>query len=233
MIHLYGNEQAADYADKEINIFCEEGVDGFILENYHGSIANVREVLSWIDEIDEDIYKGVNILPNEITQAYELAAAYKLDFIQFDFVAGTYKGASGNKGFDWQTFIRFRERFPEIKILGGVWPKYYHPIEGSDLMSDIDDGKRNSDAIVVTGAGTGKETPLDKVKRFRKLAGDHPLIVGAGLTPGNVAEQLTHANGAIVGSCFKKYNKTTNPIDRGLVKEFMNEVNKHRVKTLL
>lgn len=225
MIHMYGQEQAADYADKEIDIFEQEGVDGFILENYHGGLKEIRQVLSWIDEIPGNMLKGINILPNDIVTAYELASAYKLDFIQFDYVAGIYERTSA---FDYQTYIRFRNRFPEIKILGGVWPKYYQPIEGSVLWEDIDEAKENCNAIVVTGAGTGKETPLDKIINFKKLVGTTPLIIGAGLTPQNVAEQLVHADGAIVGSTFKKFGKTTNPVNSELVREFMVEVNKVR-----
>jgi len=231
MLHMYGQEQAEDYASDEIDIFIEEGVDGFILENYHGGMKEVRQVLDWIDEVDENILKGINILPNEVKTAYELAAAYKLDFIQFDRVGGNYQG---HNSFDWQTFVTFRRRFPEIKILGGVWPKYYKPVKGSDLVEDFMEAQNHCDAIVVTGAGTGKETPLDKVKSFKRMAGDNlPIIIGAGLTPENVAEQLPFADGAIVGSCFKKHGATTNPINRTLVKEFMAEVNKCRVNTLL
>jgi uncharacterized protein len=225
MLHMYGFEQAADYASSEIDIYSQEGVDGFILENYHGTLKEIRQVLSWIDEIDGNMLKGINILPNDIVTAYELAAAYKLDFIQFDYVAGSYERTAP---FDYQTFIRFRTRFPEIKILGGVWPKYYEPVSGSKLWEDIEDAQGRCDAIVVTGAGTGKETPLDKIKQFKALAGNTPIIIGAGLTPENVGEQLIHADGAIVGSTFKKFAKTTNPVDRELVKEFMSEVNKVR-----
>jgi predicted TIM-barrel enzyme len=226
MIHMYGQEQAADYADKEIDIFEQEGVDGFILENYHGGLKEIRQVLGWIDEIPGNMLKGINILPNDIVTAYELAAAYKLDFIQFDYVAGSYERTAP---FDYQNFWRFRTRFPEIKILGGVWPKYYEPVKSSNLSEDIIDAQNNCDAIVVTGAGTGKETPLDKIMQFKRMAGTTPIIIGAGLTPQNVAEQLIHADGAIVGSTFKKFGKTTNPVDRELVREFMAEVNKLRV----
>ena len=225
MIHMYGQEQASDYAEKEIDIFEQEGVDGFILENYHGGLKEIRQVLSWIDEIPGNMLKGINILPNDIVTAYELAAAYKLDFIQFDYVAGSYERTAP---FDYQNFWRFRTRFPEIKILGGVWPKYYEPVKSSNLSEDIIDAQNNCDAIVVTGAGTGKETPLDKIIQFKRMVGTTPLIIGAGLTPENVAEQLVHADGAIVGSTFKKLGKTTNPVNRELVREFMSEVKKIR-----
>ncbi len=112
--------------------------------------------------------------------------------------------------------------------MGGVWPKYYEPVKGSVLADDINDGLRRSEAIVVTGSGTGKETPLIKIRDFKTLCGNKPLIIGAGLDVSNVVEQLHFADGAIVGSCFKPYKRTQEMVSRELVKEFMTEVNKIR-----
>ena len=36
--------------------------------------------------------------------------------------------------------------------------------------------------LVCTGSGTGKETPVEKVKQFKSALGDFPVIVGAGVT---------------------------------------------------
>lgn len=61
---------------------------------------------------------------------------------------------------------------------------------------------------------------------FRKHLGEsYPLIVGAGLTPKNVKEQLHYAQGAIVGSTFKPDGDTQRMVDRILVRQFMNVVN--------
>lgn len=80
------------------------------------------------------------------------------------------------------------------------------------------------DAIVVTGEGTGISTDLDKIKTFRTVLGDFPLIVGAGMTEGNVVEQLALADGGIVGSWFKEYGKVEHPVDDERVDVFMTTV---------
>ena len=77
------------------------------------------------------------------------------------------------------------------------------------------------DAIVVTGAGTGISTDLDKIKNFRAILGDFPLIVGAGMTAETAQEQLTFSDGAIVGSYFKEFGEAEYPVDETRVKEFM------------
>lgn len=240
MLHLYGGMKAMEIFDEELEIFEKEGVDGYIIENYGGGLEEVRQALKMIEEFDEydNMFKGINILPNDFERAYALAAAYNLDFIQLDYVAGVYKGRRSGEiiSLDTETFKRLRDKFPDIKILGGVWPKYYEPIDNTNrgLMDAIDDAKELCDAIVVTGAGTGSETPVQKIEQFRGYVGrDFPLIVGAGLDEFNVEQQLAIANGGIVGSYLKTNGQATGKVEQDRVRDFMAKVNKYRVKALL
>ena len=108
--------------------------------------------------------------------------------------------------------------------MGGVWPKYYTPMPGSILENDLIDATKLCDMVVVTGSGTGKETPFDKIIKFRETIGDFPIIIGAGLNKGNI-ESLKYADGAIVGSAFKPGNVTTSKVSYELVNEFMKKIN--------
>lgn len=47
------------------------------------------------------------------------------------------------------------------------------------------------------------------------------MIVGAGMTAETAQEQLAAADGAIVGSYFKKQGITENPVDADRVMRFM------------
>jgi predicted TIM-barrel enzyme len=224
MIHLAGS--VADSLE-EIKILEEEGVDGIIVENYHGDVSDMIDVLKEIK--DSKLIVGLNVLPNEYKQAFEMANEYGASFIQLDHVAGRYQnGASDYLIVNRDMYMEIKNKYPNITVLGGVWPKYYHPVKNSNLEFDIKEGMERAEAIVVTGAGTGKETPIDKIKEFRRILGEHPLIIGAGLTPSTVVEQLSIADGAIVGSTFKPHGITTQKIQRSLVREFMNEVIKIR-----
>jgi predicted TIM-barrel enzyme len=233
MIHLAGPD-TIDKAMDEIKIYEEEGLSGIIVENYHGTLNDVVKVLERLTLHPTTLEVGINILPLEYEQAYKLCNTFPIiKFIQLDHVAGKY---THGQEVEMEKLLQLWVSLQDVKILGGVWPKYYTPIEGSDLKKDIIHGLFTSDAIVVTGAGTGMETPLDKIKQFRtlmdeernsKLQGNKvPLIVGAGLTAANVKEALTHAQGAIVGSAFKPNGRTTQMVDRDLVRVFMDEVKK-------
>ncbi len=223
MIHLAGDDPVRR-ALSEIALFEEEGINGGIIENYHGSVEDVVKVLEQTATSNLTLSIGVNILPNEFARAFLLAERYGAHFIQLDHVAGVYKNGS----IDTSSYLPLRERHSNVFVFGGVWPKYYTPLAGSNLEIDLQTGMQRADAIVVTGAGTGKETPLEKIMRFREVLGDHPLIIGAGLTVANAYQQLSLADGAIVGTALKEGNETDNPIDRAKVRDLMDVVKEAR-----
>lgn len=223
MIHLAGSNPV-NRALEELALFEEEGVDGAIIENYHGTINDVVATLSEAQKINSKLVLGVNILPNEFNLAFSLASSYGADFIQLDHVAGRY-----NRGeLNGEQYHQGKEKCSDIVVLGGVWPKYYQPVYGSNVTADLWQGMARAEAIVVTGDGTGQETPLRKIKLFKEVLGDHPLVIGAGLTSKNAYQQLCLADGAIVGSCFKADNNTENPIERTRVADFMDVVKEVR-----
>jgi predicted TIM-barrel enzyme len=126
------------------------------------------------------------------------------------------------------SYNKFRQEFQNIAVLGGVWPKYYTPVFNSNLENDLKQGVKRANAIVVTGSGTGKETPLEKIEEFRKIIGNYPLIVGAGLNINNAYEQLSIADGAIVGSCLKYKEITEKRMDKIKVRDLMDVVREVR-----
>lgn len=234
MIHLSGPDVVQKAMD-EIKIYEEEGLSGIIIENYHGSIDDIVDVLNYLIVIPTTMSVGINILPNEYNEAFDLCEKYDfIEFIQLDYVAGKY---GKNIELDVSDYLVAGSQMGRhIDVFGGIWPKYYKPVDGSNLQDDIDIGLFLAEAIVVTGDSTGLETPLDKIKDFRfkmdntknlyTIVKNKPLIVGAGLTPLNVREQLEWAQGAIVGSAFKPNGRTNQMVDRDLVKTFMDEVRK-------
>lgn len=219
MIHLAGKEIGEDPVNRaldEIEIYETGGIDAIIVENYHGSIFDVERTLEKIKNCGTGLIVGINILPNEYTVAFDMAEKYGADFIQMDYVAGRYYQGELNANI----YERCREKYPDIVVLGGVWPKYYTPIQGSDLELDLKKGMDRADAIVVTGEGTGIETSIEKIDRFREIIDDFPLIVGAGVTPDNAHEQLENADGVIVGSSLKPFNDTRKMADCQNVRAF-------------
>lgn len=225
MIHL-SSEFPLKRAIYEIELLAQEGVEACLIENYHGSTQDVIDLLRhYTDNARPKIEFGVNILPNNFQEAFELAALFNCSFIQMDVITGKYQRTTS---VDIETYTKYRETFPEIQVLGGVFPKYYTPVDASiEALTDyLKEARLLCDAVVVTGSGTGKETPLDKIKTFRSILGDFPLIIGAGLDVDNAIEQMEYADGGIVGSAFKPSKATTARILEPLVKEFMEKLRK-------
>ncbi len=231
MIHLAGDSKdTVPRALKELEIFQQEGLDGAIVENYLGSEEEVGEVLKLAQKEKYNLVLGVNILPNEYFKSMNLAGKYGAKFIQLDYVAGKYLNGGLVSGrriqfeLDHEDYCFFREKYPELLVLGGVHPKYYNPAPESDLAEELRKAVQRADAIVVTGKGTGLETPIEKVNEFRRIIKDFSLIVGAGLNPENAYDQLSIADGAIVGSALKVNNAAVNNVDRFKVRDLMDAV---------
>ena len=87
-------------------------------------------------------------------------------------------------------------------------------------------GAERCDAIVVTGEGTGISTDLEKIKTFRTILGDFPLIVGAGMTAETAQQQLAFSDGAIVGSYFKMHGEARYSVDEKRVRDFLEQARK-------
>lgn len=223
MVHLAGksNKEVISRALEEMAVFEKTGVHAAIIENYHGSLAQVEMVLRASQNRFPRLVLGVNVLPNEYDLAFYLSRRYGAKFIQLDYVSGKYDDKEFPTTLDARNYYRYRRAYPEILVLGGVHPKYYSPIEGSNLKRDLRTAQRRADAIVVTGSGTGMETPFEKIKFFREYLGEnYPLVIGAGLTAENAREQLNTGNGAIVGSYFKDGN-TKAPIIENRIYEIL------------
>jgi hypothetical protein len=210
MIHLAGNcpKEKLDRAIRELELYQEEGVNGAIVEDYHADGRDLIDALKEISKRKWNIKLGINFLRNPFA-VFEMAKDYGTGFIQLDSVQGIR-----------DSYAEQRKRFPNLVVLGGVRFKY-QPATGRTLEEDLEEGKPRCDAVVTTGEGTGIETPIEKLKQFRKLLGNYSLIVGAGVNLSNVCEQLRIADGAIIGSYFKPDGDTHLPVDRGKVKSLM------------
>jgi uncharacterized protein len=210
MIHLAGRdrEEKIDRALRELKIYEEEGVSGAIVEDYHGSMDEINEAMERISREDFDVVVGVNCL-RKPWHSVNISYGNGGRFVQYDSIQGDKFNPN------LETFGQF--------VLGGVGFKY-QPDSGNSLKYDLVEGMSRCDAIVTTGDGTGIETPISKLKKYKEIIVDFPLIVGAGLNFGNVYDSLKVADGGIVGSCFKPRGDTSAEVDRRLVRKFMEPV---------
>lgn len=219
MIHLsgFGRDEVMKIARREIEIMYRNGVNAVLVENYFGDDTDVENALKYLQDKYPDKVYGVNILEDPDV-AFDLARKYGAKFVQIDSVCGHALPQHDSE------LAKYLERLRgerDIFLLGGVRFKYTQHLSGRSLEEDLKLGMARCDAIVVTGSGTGISTDLEKIKTFRSILGDFPLIVGAGMTAETAQEQLVFSDGAIVGSYFKEFGETEYPVDKERVKEFI------------
>lgn len=219
MLHLsgYGREKILDNAKREIEIMYCNGVNAVLVENYFGDRIDVENALKYLQEYYSDMVYGVNLLGFPET-AFDLARKYGAKFVQMDSVCGHLEP---NYEKPFLKKLDTMRGDGDIFLLGGVRFKYQPVRSGRSLEEDLKLGMERCDAIVVTGEGTGISTDLEKIKTFRSILGDFPLIVGAGMTAETAQKQLAFSDGAIVGSYFKEYGDAQYPVDEARVKEFI------------
>lgn len=220
MIHLAGlrSEEKVERALEELLIYEQEGVDGAIIEDYHGGFLDVYETLKQSSKMGLNIVRGVNILRNPY-EGFELAKEHGAKFVQFNSIQ--------TKDLDLNSYMKKRIEYSEIAVLGGVRFKDIAPT-GNSLEVDLMAGVKRCEAIVTTGSGTGVETPIEKLKEFKNYLTNFPLVAGSGVDLNNVNEQLKIADAAIIGSYFKPDKNTRLPIDREKVRKLMDIVKTFR-----
>lgn len=219
MLHLSGvtSEEKMEIARREINIMYRNGVHAVLVENYYGDDWDVENALRYLQKHYPDRVYGVNVL-GDPDAAFDLARKYGAKFVQIDSVCGH---ALPKHDAELAKYLDRLRGERDIFLLGGVRFKYTQHLSGRTLEEDLKLGMERCDAIVVTGEGTGISTDLEKIKTFRSILGEFPLIVGAGMTAETAQEQLAYSDGAIVGSYFKEEGVTEYPVDEERVKEFI------------
>lgn len=223
MLHMGGNstEERVALALKEAAIYKKCGVDAMLIEDYlpGSTYEDVRAAMKALSQ-EDDYVVGVNIL-NNFCYSYETASLYGGKFMQVDSVAGHLPPELDKPYAEAVAAYRATGKLP---VIGGVRFKYQPVLSGRTLEEDMKLGMQRCDVVACTGAGTGLETSTDKIKEYRALLGDFPMVIAAGMTAATVKEKLSIADVAIVGSYFKEGHKDTGIVKEENVREFMDKV---------
>lgn len=235
-------DQILEAAVQEAKALEDGGVDGLIVENLGDApylktnvgletVSAMTLVMSNVIEA-VDIPVGVNILRNDVEAALAVAYVTGGRFIRANVFTDTVLTDQGIIEPSAPELLRYR-RFlgaERVKVFADVHVKHgvllsLKPIE----QSAVDAAYRGlADALIVTGARTGVEPDLEDLTRVKRAVPDTPVLVGSGASKENIVKLLEYADGAIVGTYFKKDGITANRVDVGRVKSFMERVKELR-----
>lgn len=207
------------------------GVDALIVENMgdtpFAALLNKPQVAA-LTAAACAVKKAVNIpigidaAFNDCEAALSIAAVSGAEFVRIPVFVDTVLFSDGIIYPCARGCMKCRKELglEHVKILADVQVKHSHMLNSNITveMSAKDAVSNGADAVIVTGALIGIETPIDMIKRVQKVV-DVPVLAASGVNANNIHVQLEIADGCIIGSSLKKDGILTNPIDYDLVRE--------------
>jgi len=166
---------------------------------------------------------GVNVLW-DAAASLDLAVATGACFVR-EIFTGAYASDFGIWNTNCGEVVRHQHAIGAegVKLLFNIYPEaaaYLAPRSLPDIARSTVFNAM-PDAICVSGLTAGAETDRNLLTQVKEAVGDTPVFANTGVRPDNVAAQLAVADGAIVGTYFKKGGHTWNPVDVNRVRELM------------
>jgi membrane complex biogenesis BtpA family protein len=226
-------------AGRDLRALQEGGADAVMFSNEFSlpyltktepvtATAMARVIGELMNEIE--IPLGVNVLWDPVA-SLDLAAATDAVFIR-----EVFTGVYGSDYGLWDTSVGESVRHArrvgagDVRLLFNVVPESATYLGGRSLEDLVRSTVFNArpDGLCVSGLTAGTRTDPAHLQKVKEAAGPTPVFVNTGVTEENAAEQLAIADGAVVGTFFKRDGVFENEIDAGRVTRLMNEVKELR-----
>lgn len=225
-----GREAVLERALADAHTLADGSVDGVIVENYGDApfhaedvpkhvVAEMTRVATAVGET-VDCPVGINVLRNDAAAALSVAAAVGAAFVRVNVHTGARVTDQGVIEGRAAETVRLRDRIDtDVAVLADVAVKHSVSLGERDLGPAVADAidRGRADGLVVSGPATGAVTDAEDLRTVAAVRDDTdpdvPVFVGSGVTADSVADLLSVADGAIVGTAFKQDGETTNPVD--------------------
>lgn len=247
MCHLYPMPGDPDYDEKkgvewifekaknDLLALQNGGVDGVIFSNERSQPWMIKTepltaavMANVIGQLKSEITIpfGVDIIWDPIASV-ELAVAVNAAYVREVFT-GAYASDYGIWNTNVGNILRRRRALygQNIKLLFNITPEAASYM-GNRSLSDIVKTtvfNGHPDALCVSGVTAGEETSVEDLALVKKLAPQIPLFTNTGVNIENFQQQLSIADGAVIGTYFKTDGYIWNDVDKNRVKSFMEKV---------
>lgn len=234
-----GMDKIIDAARKDLIALQEGGVDGVMFSNEFSMpyltrvhTETVAAMARLIGELMPEIKVpfGVNVLWDPIA-SLDLAVATGAKFVR-EIFSGVYASDFGLWNTNCGEVVRHQHAIgaEEVKLLFNIVPEGAAYLAQRDIVSVAKSTVFNTkpDALCVSGLTAGAETDAQTLNLVKQTVPNTVVFANTGVRPGNVEQQLSIADGAVVGTTFKVDGKFENPVDGKRVKSFMDKVRQFR-----
>ncbi|MEZ4557555.1 MAG: BtpA/SgcQ family protein [Caldilineaceae bacterium] len=169
---------------------------------------------------------GVNVLWDPAA-SIDLAVATGAAFVR-EIFTGVYASDFGLWNTNHGAVARHQQRVHgrHVRLLFNIVPEAAQYLGDRDVADIARSTVFNAkpDALCVSGLTAGAATSASTLARVKEAVPDTVLLANTGVNPANVAEQLAVADGAVVGTTFKRDGYIWNEVDEARVRTFMEAV---------
>lgn len=234
-----GMEWIVEQARFDMLALQEGGVDAVMFSNerslpYLTKVDPITTVCMArvVTEIAKDlsIPFGVNVLWDG-EASIDLAVATGAKFVR-EIFTGVYGSDFGLWNTQCGRTIRHRSAVygDNVRLLFNIVPEAASYL-GQRNIRDIAKStvfNNRPDGLCVSGLTAGQETSASVIAEVKGTVPDTPVFANTGVSIANIEKQLAVADGAIVGTTFKKDAYIWNPVDVQRVRAFMDKVRDFR-----
>ncbi len=235
---LYRGNMSDIYSQalKDARTLEEGGVNALMIENFGDmpykktlemeQVASLAAVSAVIKQ-QTNLPVGIDAAFCDYKAALSVALAVQADFVRLAVFVDTVESFNGILEPCSADALFYRKLIgaEHVGILADVQVKHTHMLIPTISIEESAQVAVScmADAIIVTGTHTGGETPLDTVKRVKAVV-DCPVVIGSGVSSRNINEQLSIADGAIVGSSLKSTSDPSSPVDLAKVQSLVENI---------
>lgn len=236
-----GMEQVITRAWADLVALQEGGADAVMFSNEFSlpyltrvETVTVAAMARVIGELTREIQVpfGVNVLW-DAKASLDLAAATGAKFVR-EIFTGVYASDFGLWNTNGGETIRHQHHVgaERVRLLFNIVPEAARYLADRDIASIAKSTVFNNrpDALCVSGLTAGVKTDASTLQAVKQAVPETVVLANTGVCIDNVDEQLSIADGAIVGTAFKQDGVFTNPVDGYRVRAFMDKVKAFRRK---
>ena len=232
--HTLSTDQIQRQLLEDAQKLLDGGVHGLMMENfgdvpfYPGRVPahTVAQLVVLAAQVKRrfGVPLGINVLRNDGLSALAVAQAVGAQYVRVNVLSGARVADQGVLQGIAHDLLRYRATLgADIKIFADVNVKHSAPLGPYPLEDEVEDAIERglADAVVVSGAGTGKAVDQDELKRVKAVAAKTPVFLGSGVSAENIGALKPLADGFIVGTSLKVDGLSTNPVEVARVKTLM------------
>lgn len=233
--HARGMAAIMDQALAEAETYRTCGIHALMVENMHDVpyvqnpgpeiTAAMAVVAREVKKAQPQLPLGIQILAGANREALGAALAAGADFIRAEGFVFGHVADEGYLDACAGALLRYRKAIgaEHIAIFTDIKKKH----SSHAITADVDIVQTAhaaefflSDGLIVTGAATGEAASMEELQAVYAAA-RLPVLVGSGITAGNIRNYLPFADAFIVGSSFKKDGHWANPPDPDRIRRFL------------